>query len=143
MVRTLVSRTQRIGKDEKGSGIRCDSRRMISESWQLQEAGSGVGGDHLHVEKTGRAWILSSGWRAAHVCHLFILPNKNPLKKNKTNESFCKRTLTFQARKENYQHVIKLRYFTFQMAFPRWLLIPGKSTKLPVEFPIGFLVPRM
>lgn len=43
MVRTLVSRTQRIGKDEKGSGIRCDSRQIVSEGWQLQRLGQESG----------------------------------------------------------------------------------------------------
>lgn len=42
MVRNLVPRTQSMGKDEAGSRIRCDSRDLISESRELQEAGSGV-----------------------------------------------------------------------------------------------------
>lgn len=43
IVGTLVSRTQWIGKDETGSGVCCDSREMVSESWEPQEPGSEVG----------------------------------------------------------------------------------------------------
>lgn len=56
MVGILVSRTQWIGKDETESRVCCDSREMVSESWE--PVGYDLGLDSI-LELEGSSCLLT------------------------------------------------------------------------------------